>query len=112
MRKLHKGLLIGGVTLAVLVPAGLVAADQIDMGNGNGHGHGRGNGSMTNECSGDQTQDRVQARDGTGADHAANSAGKATAGTGAEHRSGPADGSGPQADRPMDGTGNQYRSGR
>ena len=48
MRKLHKGLLIGGVSLAVLVPAGLVAADQIDMGNG----HGRGNGSMNHECNG------------------------------------------------------------
>jgi hypothetical protein len=36
MRKLHKGLIIGGVTLAALVPAGLVAADQIDMGNGHG----------------------------------------------------------------------------
>jgi hypothetical protein len=32
MRKLHKGLIIGGATLAALVPAGLVVADQADVG--------------------------------------------------------------------------------
>jgi hypothetical protein len=98
MRRLHKGLLIGGVTLAVLVPAGLVAADQMDMGNGNGNG--RGNGSMTHDCNNDQTGDRIQARDGTGANHAARSGNGAGNGGGAQNQSGP-----------MDGTGNQVRSG-
>ena len=32
MRRLHEDLIISGATLAVLVPAGLVAADQMDMG--------------------------------------------------------------------------------
>ena len=49
MRKLHKGLIIGGATLAVLVPAGFVAADQFGYGGGNGgrHGHGAGTVSYT-----------------------------------------------------------------
>ena len=42
MRRLHEGLIISGATLAVLVPAGLVAADQMDM--------GRGNGTVTHDC--------------------------------------------------------------
>ena len=74
MRKLHKGLIIGGATLAVLVPAGLVAADQVDM--GNGQGHGRGNGTMTHDCTrtGTETGSQMQMREGTGPNHAANSA--------------------------------------
>jgi hypothetical protein len=72
MRKLHKGLIIGGATLAVLVPAGLVAADQVDMGNG----HGRGNGTMTGDCpyGHDEAGTHMQKRDGTGPYHAVNSA--------------------------------------
>ncbi len=108
MRTLHKGLIIGGATLAVLIPAGLVAADQI----GPGNMQGRGNGTMNQDCD----HDPIQARDGTGAMHDANSAAATANGTahgmGAQHRSGPMDGSGPRADRPMDGTGNQTRSGR
>ena len=103
MRKLHKGLIIGGVTLAALVPAGLVAADQIDMGNG----HGRGNGSVDHECTGDASGDQIRARDGSGPNHAANTAGTSNTTAGSQHRSGPMDGSGPQADRPMDGSGRQ-----
>ena len=68
MKTWHKGLIIGGATLAVLVPAGLVAADQMGPGNGNGNGQGRGNGSMTHDC----TQEQMQARDGSGAMHSQN----------------------------------------
>lgn len=107
MRKLHKGLLIGGVTLAVLAPASLAAADQVGGGNGNG----RGNGSMTQDCTGDQSGDQIRARDGSGPLHAANRTGTPATTAGNQHRSGPVDGSGPRADRPMDGTGNRWASG-
>jgi hypothetical protein len=103
MRKLHKGLIIGGATLAVLVPAGLVAADQIDMGNG----HGRGNGTMSHDCTrtGNATQDgnQMQRRDGTGPNHATNSVntpGTTTGNTATGAQRGP-----------MNGTGRQTRSG-
>jgi hypothetical protein len=91
MKTWHKGMIIGGAALAVLVPAGLVAADQM----GPGNGQGRGNGSMNQDCDRAQMQaqhgngggmqngtqrgmrgqgmgtgDRIQARDGTGARHA------------------------------------------
>ena len=107
MRTLHKGLLIGGVTLAVMVPAGVAAAGELFPGNGNG----RGNGTMIHDCTGDQSGDRIQARDGTGPNHAANSLGTPSTAGGNQHQSGPMDGSGPLPDRPMDGTGNQWRSG-
>jgi hypothetical protein len=102
MRKLHKGLIIGGATLAVLVPAGLVAADQIDM--GNGPGHGRGNGTMTHDCTRSDSGTPIQARDGTGPNHAANMA----------KRSGTTTTSGTTTQRqygPMNGTGGQMRRG-
>ena len=105
MRKFHKGLLVGGVALAVLVPAGMVAADQ-------GDGQGRGPANATRDCTGDQAQDRIQARDGTGPRHAEITTGTATATNGNQHQSGQMDGSGPRADRPLDGTGNQWGSGR
>lgn len=58
MKTWHKGMIIGGAALAVLVPAGLVAADQIGpMGNG----QGRGNGSMTQHCTQEQRQQHQQA---------------------------------------------------
>jgi len=101
MRKLHKGLIIGGAALAVLVPAGLVAADQADMGNG----HGRGNGTMTHDCNrtGTEAGSQMQKRDGTGPNHAANSANRPGAATnnGATNQGqyGPMDGSGGQMRR-------------
>ncbi len=71
MKTWHKGMIIGGTALAVLVPAGLVAADQM----GPGEGHGRGNGTMNQDCDHEQMRnqgmgDRTQARDGSGARHA------------------------------------------
>jgi hypothetical protein len=100
MRKLHKGLIIGGATLAVLVPAGLVAADQIDM--GNGQGHGRGNGTMTHDCTrtGTEAGSQMQKRDGTGPNHAGNSANRAGTSTTTNSQHGP-----------MNGSGRQMRSG-
>ena len=82
MKTWQKGLIIGGASLAVLVPAGLVAADQM----GPGNGQGRGNGSMTQHCDHEQMQARngggsgrmgnqngnqngMQARDGSGPRH-------------------------------------------
>ena len=113
MRRMHKGLLVGGITLAVLVPAGIAAAGQGDAGNGNRHGR---NGTMTQEttreCTGDQAADQVRARDGSGPNHDANVDGTSTVGAGERHQSGSMDGTGPQADRPLDGTGNQWGNGR
>ena len=109
MRKLHKGLIIGGAALAVLVPAGLVAADQVGV--GNGQGHGRGNGTMTHDCTrtGAEAGSQMQKRDGTGPNHAANSANRpgatttttagATGGTTAQRQYGPMNGSGGQMRR-------------
>ena len=71
MKTWHKGAIIGGAALAVLIPAGLVAADQMQP----GQGHGRGNGSMNQDCDRDEMHERngsghgMQARDGTGPMH-------------------------------------------
>lgn len=120
MRKLHKGLIIGGATLAVLVPAGMVLADQ--LGDGPHRGNGRGNGTevqdrlhqqvrnqdevrvMDQVQNQDQvrTQDQVRARDGSGVNHEANAA---TAQTRTETHT-------QQHDGPQNGTGQQQRNGR
>ena len=107
MRKIHKALLAGGISLAVLLPVGSAFADS----GGSGRGGNGGNG-VAPTCTGDQAMDRDQLRDGTGWRHTL------ADGTVVEmpdapggHQTGPMDGSGPQADRPMDGTGYQQRSG-
>jgi hypothetical protein len=107
MRKLHKGLIIGGATLAVLVPAGLVAADQLDM--GHGQGQGRGNGSMTHDCprTGTEAGSQMQRRDGTGPNHAANSANRPGATTTTTSNGSTVDGQ----YGPMNGHGGQMRRG-
>ena len=106
MRTFHKALIAGGVTLAVLVPAASAFAA--------GSGSGRGGVGVERVCTGDQPMDRVQARDGTGWQHtlADGTTVETPATPGHQHQSGSMDGTGPQADRPMDGTGNQWRSGR
>ncbi|HEX2783695.1 MAG TPA: hypothetical protein VHN36_08920 [Ilumatobacteraceae bacterium] len=108
MRKIHKALLAGGVSLAVLLPVGAAFADS----NGSGRGGNGGGNGVSPTCTGDQAMDRIQARDGTGWRHTL------ADGTIVEmpnashgHQTGPMDGSGPLADRPMDGSGNQQRSG-
>ena len=105
MTKIHKALLAGGVSLAVLLPVGAAFADS-------NNGSGRGGNGVAPTCTGDQAMDRIQARDGTGWRHTL------ADGTVVEmpdaphgHQTGPMDGTGPQADRPMDGTGYQQRSG-
>ena len=112
MKKLHKALLAGGVTLAVLVPAASAFAAGYGPGNGTGTGNGdRGNGT----CTHDQSGDHVQARDGTGwRDTLADGTTVQTPGSpGFQHQSGAMDGTGAaDAVRPMDGTGNQWRAGR
>ena len=107
MRKFHKALLAGGVSLAVLLPVGAAFADS----GGPGRGGNGGNG-VAPTCTGDPAMDQVQARDGTGWRHTL------ADGTVVEmpnashgHQTGSMDGSGPVADRPMDGSGNQQRSG-
>ena len=104
MRKIHKALLAGGVSLAVLLPVGAAFAD--------GNGSERGGNGVAPACDGDQTMDRTQARDGTGWRHTL-ADGTVIEMTNAPHghQTGPMDGTGPQADRPMDGTGYQQRSG-
>lgn len=104
MRKIHKALLAGGVSLAVLLPVGAAFADS--------SGSGRGGNGVAPTCTGDQAMDQVQARDGTGWRHTlADGTIVEMPNTGHQHQTGPMDGSGPQADRPMDGSGNQQRSG-
>lgn len=84
----------------VLLPAGIAYA----AGNGNGNSSGpHGTGDRTGTCTHDQQQDRLHLKDGTGPRHAVQTS---TATTG--HRSGRADGNGPQAVRPLDGTGNRW----
>ena len=112
MRKIHKAFLAAGVSLAVLLPVGAAFADSSGSGRGGNGGNG-GNG-VAPTCTGDQAmdQEQVQLRDGTGWRHTL------ADGTIVEmpnashgHQTGPMDGSGPQGDRPMDGTGNQQRPG-
>lgn len=110
MKKLHKALLAGGVTLAALVPAATAFAAGYGPGNGAGSGE-RGNGT----CTHDQTGDQLRVRDGTGWRHTlADGTTVQTPGSpGFQHQSGAMDGTGAQdGDRPMDGTGNQWRAGR
>ncbi len=104
MRKIHKALLAGGVSLAVLLPVGAAFADS--------SGSGRGGNGVAPTCTGDQAMDRTQARDGTGWRHTL-ADGTTVEMPNAPHgyQTGPMDGSGPRADRPMDGSGNQQRSG-
>ena len=109
MKKLHKALLAGGVTLAVLVPAASAFAAGYGPGNGAGGGE-RGDGV----CTGDQSRDQVQARDGTGWRHTLSDGTtvEVPAAPGYQHRDGLMDGTGPQADRPLDGSGSQWRAGQ
>jgi hypothetical protein len=98
MRKYTKFIAGGALAVALMVPASaaFAATDQ-----------------TAPVCTGDQRQEQVQqhlqdgTHDGQMAQHR-NGQADATANGGAEHRSGPQDGSGPQADRPMDGTGNRW----
>jgi hypothetical protein len=108
MRKIHKALLAGGVSLAVLLPVSAAFADSNGTGRG---GNGGGNG-VAPTCTGDQAMDRDQLRDGTGWRHTL-ADGTVVEMPGAPYgqHTGPMDGTGPQADRPMDGTGNQQRPG-
>lgn len=104
MKKFHRVLVAGAVSLAVLVPAGAVLA-------GNG-GPERGGNGAAGTCDGDQTRDMDQARDGTGWRHTlADGTTVEMPGAGNGNDRGPMDGSGPQHVRLHDGTGNQQRSG-
>jgi hypothetical protein len=104
MRKIHKALLAGGVSLAVLLPVGAAFADS--------PGSGRGGNGVAPTCTGDPTMDRVQARDGTGWRHTlADGTIVEMPNASRQHQSGPMDGTGPRAERPMDGSGNPQRWG-
>jgi hypothetical protein len=95
---LKRTAVVGGIALALTVPAGIAyAAAQPGP---------AGNGSAT--CTFDQDRDRLQLRDGTGPRHDATVSGAAVTGNGHSYQAGPLDGSGPLADRPLDGTGNQF----
>jgi hypothetical protein len=98
MRNYTKFIAGGALAVALMVPASaaFAASDQADP-----------------VCTGDQRQEQVQQRlqDGShDGQMAQNRKGQndAAAKGGAQHRSGAQDGSGPQADRPMDGTGNRH----
>jgi hypothetical protein len=98
MRKYTKFIAGGALAVALMVPAGaaFAATNQADP-----------------VCTGDQRQEQVQQhlQDGSHDGQMAqtrNGQNDAAAKSGAQHRSGAQDGSGPQADRPMDGTGNRH----
>ena len=100
MRRWHKALAAGGVALAVLVPSGVALAATTDPGAANTP-------AVTRTCTGDQQM--LQMRDGTGWRHTADSSTvQPGSGPGYQHMSGPQDGTGPRADRPMDGSGHQW----
>lgn len=100
MRQWRKALVAGAVGLAVLVPSGVAMAATAAPGNGPS--------AVTATCTGDHQMQRLH--DGTGWQHmSADRPEQAAAGH--QHMSGPQDGSGPQADRPLDGSGHQWRSG-
>ncbi len=91
MRRWHKALAAGGVALAVLVPSGVALAATTDPGSGHAP-------AVTRTCTGDHQM--KQMHEGTTV--------QPGSGQGHQHMSGPQDGSGPRADRPMDGTGHQW----
>ncbi len=101
MRRWHKGLAAAGVAVALLVPSGVALAATTQAGHGP---------ADTTTCAGDHQMQQL--RDGSGWRHT--TADGSTVGFGHgyghQHMSGPQDGTGPQADRPMDGTGNQWGS--
>ncbi len=102
MRRWQKVLVAGGLAAAVLVPAGVAVAATTDAGGP----------AATRVCTGDR--DMLRLRDGTGWRHTAADGTTVTVqpGSGYQHRSGPQDGTGPMADRALDGTGQQRRAGR
>lgn len=103
MRRWRKALVAGGLGLAVLVPSGVALAGTTPAGAA----------TTQKTCTGNH--DQLRLRDGTGPRHATMAADKsaaAHAGSGYQHKSGPQDGTGPQANPPRDGTGNQWRPGR
>lgn len=100
MRRWHKALAAGGVALALLVPSGVALAAATDPGPANTP-------AVTRTCTGDHQM--LQLRDGTGWRHVADGTTvQPGSGNGQQHMSGPQDGTGPRADRPMDGTGHQW----
>jgi hypothetical protein len=97
-KTLKRTAVVGGIALALTVPAGVaLAAAQPGP---------AGNGSAT--CTYDQDRDRLQLRDGTGPRHDAVVSGTTIGANAHSYQAGPLDGSGPRADRPLDGTGNQF----
>lgn len=101
MRRWQKALAATGVALALLVPSGVAVAAATDPGAGNAP-------AVTRTCTGDHQM--LQLRDGTGWRHSVSNGSSVQpgSGNGQQHMSGPQDGTGPRADRPMDGTGFQW----
>lgn len=101
-KRIRRALIAAGLGVAVLVPAGTALA--VDPPSGN----------PDRVCTGDHDMDRIRVRDGTGWRHttADGTTVEVQPGSGYQHRGGPLDGTGPRADRPADGTGNQWRGGQ
>ena len=101
MRNWKKALVSGGLTLALVVPAGVAVAATTSGGTANPN-------TSAPVCNGDHVMLRLH--DGTGWRHVAGST--QASGGGYQHKSGPQDGSGPRAAPALDGTGQQWRAGR
>ena len=95
-KTLKRTAVITGILVAVTVPAGVAVAAA-------------GPGPSTDPaatCTYDQQ--RMQARDGTGPRHETRVGDQAIGDYGKAYQAGPQDGTGQQADRPLDGTGHQF----
>jgi hypothetical protein len=93
---LKRTAMVTGVLVAVTVPAGVAFAAT-------------GPGPSANPpatCTYDQQ--RLRLHDGTGLQHAARADAQTSGSYGDANQAGPQDGTGPLADRPLDGTGNQF----
>jgi len=89
---LRKVVVATGVLAALTIPASAAYAATQRTGPGQQAGI---------SCTYDQSRDQLRLHDGTGVPTTADPAGHA-------YRSGPMDGTGPQADRALDGTGNSW----
>lgn len=100
MRRWHKRLVVGVMAAGVLVPSGAAVADTVVPAST------PATATAPATCTGDHQMLRLH--DGTGLHHSAPGATATTPGSAYQHHSGPQDGTGPRANPPMDGSGNQW----
>ena len=109
MKRSSKTLVGGALVIGSLAPAGVAAAAPRHAPGAAPQATAQSTGDQTRlrlqDCTRDQTRLRLQ--DGSAKTAVPNSPVPGRS-DGHQHMSGPQDGTGPQADRPLDGTGNQW----